>query len=415
MLDPAIADFFEERKSAWMKARVSAKETDEKISQYQQECDERFALENWLPDAASRAKQLSMVTHPGKFTHPSAKTSNVIASAQRLDDGFVRTGNVVSEADVFGNAAAMDVYKFLSLVLEDGKTLLEHLEQGTALARQSLSIKSCDFDQLRAGFLAIKAGQQNHFTSDLVKQVYFPLDDGYHLLSLLTPSGVMFAMKKRIDAIRFSDAAKAAREARRKNTFDPQGFDDIPQLTVIGYGGTKPQNISVLNSQNGGKAYLLSSMPPELTVRNIRFPKRNFFGEAFRLRDCDDILSSLHGIFKLDLNNIHVREKRDRRIDEWFDRVVDRMWQLRIAQADTSQSDNFESLPAYQRIWLDQDCSEQRENSDDWLNKLVVEMADWLINAYRRKMRKQAIVLGDDEWRYIRERINQHRNREALR
>jgi CRISPR-associated protein Csy1 len=39
-------------------------------------------------------------------------------------------------------------------------------------------------------------------------------------------------------------------------------LNSILNLTKIGYGGTKPQNISVLNNQNGGIAYLLSSMPP---------------------------------------------------------------------------------------------------------------------------------------------------------
>ena len=414
MLDPAIADFFEERKSAWMKNRIKPSMSVDSVNDLEAKANDKYNLKNWLNEVVKKARPVS--THPSTLSHPDAKSSRIFFQGDFVADGFLKSGNakVENNVDVYGNAATdsfvREIYDFLAIEIE-GKTVFLHLQTDSTILGPMFGSA-----EVKESFLKVmQESIENSVTRERVKQVYFPVDSGYHLLSILTPSGLIYEMKKRIDHIRFSDNSNEGRDAKRKSLFHENGFDDIPQLTVIGYGGAHPKNISMLSNKNGGKAYLLSSMPPELTVRNIRFPKRNFFGEAFRLRDCDDILSSLHGIFKLDLNNIHVREKRDRRIDEWFDRVVDRMWQLRIAQADTSQSVNFESLPAYQRIWLDQDCSEQRENSDDWLNKLVVEMADWLINAYRRKMRKHAIVLGDDEWRYIRERINQHRNREALR
>ncbi len=33
-------------------------------------------------------------------------------------------------------------------------------------------------------------------TSERIKQVYFPVTDGYHLLSVLTPSGITFKLKR---------------------------------------------------------------------------------------------------------------------------------------------------------------------------------------------------------------------------
>jgi CRISPR-associated protein Csy1 len=45
----------------------------------------------------------------------------------------------------------------------------------------------------------------------------------------------------------------------------------LGDLTAIGYGGTKPQNISVINNQNSGFSYLLPSMPPILTKRKTQF------------------------------------------------------------------------------------------------------------------------------------------------
>ena len=99
-------------------------------------------------------------------------------------------------------------------------------------------------------------------TDYLVKQVYFPTSDGYHLLSVLTPSGLVFELKKRIQELRFSDKNKEARVAKRNQEFHAEGFDEILDLTVFGYGGSKPQTVSVLNSKNRGESYLLPCKPP---------------------------------------------------------------------------------------------------------------------------------------------------------
>ena len=113
----AIFDFLNERKAAWLKAKLPKDAGSDVQQQLEQEAGDRFALASWLPDAARRVSQLSMVSHPGKFSHPSAKTSSIIASASYAADGYLRSGNVDYALDVFGNAAAMDVYKFLSIVL----------------------------------------------------------------------------------------------------------------------------------------------------------------------------------------------------------------------------------------------------------------------------------------------------------
>jgi CRISPR-associated protein Csy1 len=81
---------------------------------------------------------------------------------------------------------------------------------------------------------------------------------------LLTPSGLLTQVKSRIDGIRFSEETKQAKETRKKNEHHVTGYDDLFDLTVTAYGGTQPQNVSVLNSKNAGRAYLLASTPPKL-------------------------------------------------------------------------------------------------------------------------------------------------------
>ena len=303
-----IDAFLNERKELWLKDRVKKAENEAVIAELQQQAHDKFSLQEWLPDAAKRVAQLSMVSHPSKFSHPSAKTSSVIAQAKYKADGYWRSGHVDYPLDVFGNAAAMDVFKFLSLDLTEQHTVLDGFEQKDTQLRKKLEQASLDFETLRQAFLVIKNGDHSNKTDHLIKQVYFPIKDAdYHLLSVLTPSGLITKLKQAIDAARFSDATKNAKENRKKNEHDEQGYADIYELTVTAYGGTQPQNVSVLNSQNAGRAYLLPSYPPVLEKRTVRLPKTDFFAQSLYRRNFQEGFIQLHQFMQLDLNNIDIR------------------------------------------------------------------------------------------------------------
>ena len=64
------------------------------------------------------------------------KVSSIVANATFKADGYLRTGNVKELAqDALGNAAALDVYKFLMLKMSDGNTLLQHLQDDSAISK----------------------------------------------------------------------------------------------------------------------------------------------------------------------------------------------------------------------------------------------------------------------------------------
>jgi CRISPR-associated protein Csy1 len=318
---------------------------------------------------------------------------------------------VQAEFDVFGNAAALDVFKFLSLRLTDGQTVLAHLEQDSDTIKAQFNLPSSPFIELQQDLLAIKQVSTTAKTSDKLKQVYFPVDDDYHLLSILTPSGLMFKLKERINTLRFSEEAKLAREHRRNQQHHEQGFDELYNLTVIGFGGTKPQNISVLNNQNGGTAYLLSSMPPPLTPRGLQIPKTDFFNDSLYYKNYQDSFKALHKLLQTDYNNINIREGRDnllhfiikQALDE---QVMEKLWQLRQLKAGWSDKT---ALAQQQKIWLDARYSEQRETDDDWLNKILSDFARWIRFAYRKAIGEaQAIPLGDIELAHFKQLLTDY-------
>jgi len=418
MKDPVIVDFFDDRKEAWLKKNVKSSMGVDEVNELKSECEQIFSLNQWLPNAAKRAGQISMATHPCTFSHPSARKNkngyveSVIACSEFTNDGFLKTGSTLVETDALGNAAALDVYKFLTLKLSDGKQLLSHIQKNTELAESLLKISTASYQELKDGFLAMVEIKGENITSSKIKQVYFPVDNEYHQLSLLTNSGLVFKLRDRIDAIRFSESAKELRAIKKNNGFSDQGFSELYDITTISYGGTKPQNISVLNNKNAGKAHLLRSLPPEIDKRTIHFPKTNFFIESFRYHDCRDIFYAFHKILKTNYNNINIREGRDYRLQELLDRIVNKMWAVRSVAAVQYYTESSQ-LKSHQKIWLCEEFLTEREESDQWLDKLCKEISSWVIRTYEKILGKQAIKLGEAERLKIIEIVLQ--NKEALR
>jgi len=419
MLDPAIKSFFDERKEAWLKKKVKTSMDESEVNELNIECDNTFSLAIWLPNAAKRAGQISMSTHPCTFSHPSARknkngyVTSVIANVERVNDGFLKSGNVDVDTDALGNAAALDVYKFLTLEMVDNKSLLDHIKDDSELAVNLLAIKTESYLALKNGFLAMVNTVGENVTSSKIKQVYFPVDDDYHQLSILTNSGMLYQLRKRIDTLRFSDETKAIRELKRKNEFSEKGFSEIYNLTTIGYGGTKPQNISVLNNQNAGKAHLLSSLPPQLDKRTIHFPRTNFFIESFKTHEYRDVFQALHRIFRIDYkNNVSLRNSRDARIQELIDRIIDKIWAIRSVSVEQYHSDNSQ-LDATQKTWLHSDDAQLREESDDWLDIIVGDIASWMTGAYKKIIGKESVMLGEEERLHFLQIVT--KNKEALR
>ena len=419
MIDKAISGFFDERKEAWMKKNQKSSMSDDEVLSLQETCNELFSLGEWLPSAAKRAGQMSMATHPCTFSHPSARKNRngyvtpIIAENVPGNDGLLRSGNVSVERDALGNAAVLDVHKFLSLRMEDGQTLMAHIEQESELARKLLSAQGNNYEVLREGFLAMVGGDaQEAVTSSRIKQVYFPVDDDYHQLSILSNSGMIFHLKKRIDTMRFGDEVKALREKKRKNEPSDEGYSELYHLTTIGYGGTKPQNISVLNNRNGGKAYLLRSMPPVIEKRSVRFPKQDFFRESMRPYETREIFQSLHAIFKTDYNNKRMRDVVRYWYQELVDRIVERMWAVRSV-AHSQYFEERSQLALYQKTWLLDAFAEQRESEDGWLDALTEEIAHWIIKEYERSAGKTFVKLGREEYLDILDTVKQYE--EALR
>ncbi len=358
-------------------------------------------IEEWLQAIAQNAEKCTTTAHVGRFVHPSANVKIRCNTNATLPNGYVATASVLCTRDILVSSASyLGTSKFLSLELEDGNTVLSHFQNDTDKIRQDLSSLSIDYQSIRNQILKIDENHVPSATDERLRQIYFPVGENqYHLLSILPASSLLIETRKRIRNM--EQQARAARD--KKSEHYGSEYEQIPNLTEISFGGTKPQNISTLNNANGGRAYLLPAFPPQLSQKDIRIPKQNFF-QSLPMREYRPLFYTLHHFYNLKRNNIDIRNAARSAEDNIIEYVLSNVFQLRGVESGWS---NMEScrLPSHQKIWLDNLNLNDRETDSTWNTAVAEEFSRWILHTYKKIMKENACPMGDGEFLALRHRI----------
>lgn len=361
--------------------------------------------EVWLQDAARRVGQIQLVNFGLKFTHPDARGSSVYLRDSVQASTLLGTYSLGSERDddVVGNAAALDVYKFLKLE-HAGKSLLQRVSEGDLALGAALSHQpeqAAEWLQAFAGIVESKGPPTSH---RLAKQVYFPLPGGgYHLLAPMFPTSLVHRVYGCIQRDRFSDEAKAARIAYKDKRPWPHGYREYPNLVIQSFGGTKPQNISQLNSERRGEAYLLPSLPPTWRRSGLKPPTQapsifvGWFARRPRVREQSKALREF--LARTERNNLAMREVRRQRVAALCDEVLQCAAELHEMPAGWSAASDCQ-LDSAEALWLDPYRGQTDEHfaslrrRGDWADEVCSRFAKWL-NAALHSENK---TMGDGEY-----------------
>ena len=134
----------------------------------------------WIADAVRRVGQIQQVTHAIKFTHPSADGSSLSSPGNPDADALlVGSHSLGAQAlpDVVGNAAALDVYKFLRLAV-DGRSLLERAIGRDPAFAEALSDDTAKAAEWMEAFARLPEPKGRIASHKLAKQLYWPVGDG---------------------------------------------------------------------------------------------------------------------------------------------------------------------------------------------------------------------------------------------
>ncbi|HEI8867805.1 TPA: type I-F CRISPR-associated protein Csy1 [Serratia odorifera] len=421
-LDAYIVSYIESRKQP--KLEAFDKETEKKLAglvdadeiatakqaalAQRRELEKRYEVRNWLTEAANRAAQINLVTHALKFTHSDAKGTSVFTEA-RDDRGacYLATATLQNPAiDAVGNAAALDVAKLLQTEFQ-GDTLIAQLNRGDYSALAEWAEDERQLQLWVSGFKQVLADKQPS-SHTLAKQLYFPVGENqYHLLSPLFSSSLAQAMHQRLAEARFSDKAKEIAAAARASKWHAEPRVSYPNTAVQNIGGTKPQNISYLNSVRGGRNWLLScaapnwvsQQQPPLKQTSI-FNQRGEFASKVRpavwkMREYLLSVRMLEG----------TQEIRQRRLSH-MDEIIDILFNYAAGiqnldiQAGWSAGEGCQ-LKRSQQLWLDPlrgkndaGFAFEREGKD-WQKELALDFGVWL----NRQLEHAELKFGEVERR----------------
>ncbi len=349
-----IASFITERKEAKLKG---AEPTDTSVAA-------KYDYTTWLADAARRVAQIQAVTHVLKATHPDARGTSLYVDPSSLfqhkEIGSHLLGSAMA-TDIVGNAAALDVYKFLKVEVED-RRLLDWLQENDADLLAALHDDADIANEWATAFKGLIRPSESVNSHEMAKQVYWsvtndPADDaGFHLLQPLFPSSLLHAVHLDITEVRYGERNKEARQAWRNKTQHAGTYHDYRDLITRKLGGTKPQNISQLNSDRGGVNYLLASLPPAWG-NGSRNPLLSIDSAFDRFRRFDGVNRQVNALCKLlegdPEQSFETRQKRER-IEEALGRSLAAFGQGIQNQYPAGwTSEATCNLPLCEQLWLD--------------------------------------------------------------
>ncbi len=425
-----ISDFLANKKEEFLQKRIASELKGKKNqdnntiakarAKFQAEAEEKYDIKEWLKKVIDKATP-NITTHPPKFTNPKITndTSSVIFYGEYKNDGYVKTGNAAlkSKIDVSANSATNAIiFEFYHLLSQNtnhnNKMLIDLFQSDEPELKVFIKNLALDYEVLKAKSAEIFFGKNStQTTHQSIRQIYFPVDESYHLLSITTASMLLFEIKGRIDIFDKWIDGKHIRTLKKDNRFHPEGFDELPNLTEIGFSHADPikrGNVSYLNSENKGIAYLLPSTPPTLQKRDIRLPTYDFFKNSLWHGQFKDNFDALHKLMILDINNINIREAINSRIKFVIDQILEKAFVIRASNIGWSETEHYKQLPLAQRIWLDDIHLEQRTNQELWLEAVSRSFAGWIVHSYEASQKNNgSVTLSSTESSHIRQFVEE--------
>ncbi|KQR74510.1 type I-F CRISPR-associated protein Csy1 [Burkholderia sp. Leaf177] len=375
----------------------------------------------WLESAAQRVKQIQAVTHSLKPVHPDARGTNLYVKPSelpRLDELGSHALGENFATDVVGNAAALDVCALLKLEV-GGCSLLRALATNDPDALQALSTDPIEAETIRDALVSLTAKREDAASSHVrAKQLYWLVGDDanddaqYHLLAPLYATSLAQAVYDEIQDARFGEKNKEARQARRDGIPHDAVYREYRDLAIQKKGGTKPQNISQLNSERRGNNYLLASLPPFWKSRRNPLPvnTKTIFERTFGSRlSVRATVRELKTFLQSDPpQNVHTRERRSGLVNRLVDELVIYGGELLHLPAGWTREQAFDDLADEEKLWLDPLRAELPDESAfasrwqfmDWPAQIGERFSKWLNGQLQDKL--QDIGYAESrEWRRI--------------
>lgn len=384
-------------------------ELNESLSKFK----EKYELETWMDYAANKmTNQIGFGTHISKGIHSSSKGDNVNFSPENdLREGLVGHQSINNHnLDASGNAAALPLFSFYDYEVIENKKIKDFIIENNESFKQALSknaeLSKQYFEVFRQSLIGMNL-QPN--TSEYNKQTLWNIGDyEYICIVPLYPSSLTNYVHKKINHIKYSEEIVTAKKNRfSKNT----EVEQLPYLTISDLateriGGSNPQGVSRHMSSQGGRNYLLPSLPPMLNIANSTFKPSKFADTIFAkslANKVNPILQDIFYVVKSAKNTVDIRDARKEAMDEILKRIFEFANYMRndLPAGWTKDSE----LDECEQFWLDPKRAELPDEEEwstrrvqtEWHKEIIHRFARWMNTLLQEKFKDIRTEIADPE------------------
>ena len=388
---------------------VSISNLNEKLSI----AKDKYQLDNWMDNAANKmAKQISFGTHISKGIHSSSKGDNINFEPDTLlPKGIVGHQTINHhKLDASGNAAALPLFSFFDFDVNNDKKIMNYIIEDNNSFKHCLSKDkqlSEQYFQIFRKLLTVKISEP--CSSEYNKQILWPVNhetNSYMCIIPLYPSALTNLVYEKIQHIQYSDDVKIAKKNRFSSSAEKTPYVTLSDIATVTIGGSNPQGVSRHMSKQGGRNYLLPSLPPITEQeRSFKLSKsaKTIFGTAMEY-NAREAIQSIFKSIKDTRNIVDVRDARKRAIDEMLYQIFDTAEIIRSTMpAGWSKDYEFDYC---EQLWLDpkradldgeEEFKADREEDDSWHSQIVHRFARWLNTLMQAEFKEIASDFGDAE------------------
>lgn len=336
----------------------------------------------WIYHAITQINYVTPATHVAKLTHSSSGGSSVIDNISDTKEGLLTTSGLPSfDYDgAYPNASLSKIAKFLLIPIED-KPLGVWLKVGNATPLEGI-FSNDELGEIMPDFE--KRLNPKPKADSLSKQVYFPVEDDYHLLIVMKSSAMIGEVYNRYFAKDVRKTQEDAKKAYDKGKYHADILLATPNTLVLSTVMSQPQNVSVNNGSRGGNIRLFNATPPIWQSQDKIPTYTNLFNSRQLAYLAGDNLTGLKE-FLLVFHKAGISFKEPKRlkgVENWVkaiaDNVIDFIQGFARFQVGWT-ADSAVKLVDYQKTLLDfyrqdADFIEQKNNTD-WQALVVKDFA----------------------------------------
>jgi len=323
-------------------------------------------------NANSKDTAISIATHVAKLTHSSISWTTSIFYQNNDENDYLSTSSIKKlQVDVaHPDLKLAPISKFILFL--HGKEII-----GKAVTIEDLnifkpfSVDDKEFEKWREGFF-LYCTQNPVATHYLAKQIYFPVNDEYHLLAPMNSSSLE---QEVYDRLNFDSVMNEIRDHKNKGVYHPDTFIAYPKKAILKVTASNDSNASLSNGKRRGKRYLLPSMPP--TWQKIQTPPLNqktIFSGEFEKRawkPTKDLQKYLIRLQNKEFGNKATRDHVKQHINDVINILFDYVLEIQAMPPNWSEKSTLKEAHA---LWLDSGREDQvfqeKRKSAQWQDEV---------------------------------------------